>query len=53
MSCHNQPRKDAHTDGKFDLSTKGAMEIAKLFMTPDEDLYDKTIEDVLEKYVCV
>ena len=34
--------KDAHTDGKFDLSTKGAMEIAKLFMTPDEDLYDKT-----------
>ena len=45
--------KDAHTDGKFDLSTKGAMEIAKLFMTPDEDLYDKTIEDVLDKYVCV
>ena len=43
--------KDAHTDGKFDLSTKGAMEIAKLFMTPDEDLYDKTIEDVFDEEV--
>ena len=43
--------KDAHTDGKFDLSTKGAMEIMKLFMTPDEDLYDKTIEDVFDEEV--
>ena len=39
--------KDAHTDGKFNLSQKGCMEIMKLFMTKDEDLYDKTIEDVL------
>ena len=38
--------KDAHTDGKFNLSQKGCMEIMKLFMTKDEDLYDKTIEDV-------
>ncbi len=26
---------------KFGLSDKGAMEILKLFMTPDEQLYDK------------
>lgn len=30
--------KDAHTDGKFNLSQKGCMEIMKLFMTRDEDL---------------
>ena len=28
--------KDAHTDGKFNLSRKGCMEIMKLFMTKDE-----------------
>lgn len=38
--------EDAHTDGKFGLSEKAAMEIVKLFMTKDEDLYDKKIEDV-------
>ena len=38
--------EDAHTDGKFNLSQKGVMEILKLFLTKDEDLYDKTIEDV-------
>ena len=27
------------------------MEIMKLFMTPDEDLYDKTIEDVFDDEV--
>ena len=43
--------KDAHTDGKFNLSQKGCMEIMKLFMTPDEDLYDKTIEDVFDDEV--
>ena len=26
--------EDAHTDGKFDISDKGAMEIMKLFFTP-------------------
>ena len=41
--------KDAHTDGKFNLSQKGCMEIMKLFMTKDEDLYDKTIEDVFDE----
>ena len=40
--------KDAHTDGKFNLSQKGCMEIMKLFFTKDEDLYDKTIEDVFD-----
>ena len=40
--------EDAHTDGKFDLSQKACMQIVKLFMTPDEDLYDKTIEDVFD-----
>ena len=43
--------QDAHTDGRFDLSQKGCMEIVKLFMTPDEDLYDKTIEDVFDEEV--
>ena len=43
--------EDAHTDGRFDLSTRGALEIVKLFMTPDEELYDKTIEDVFDEEV--
>lgn len=43
--------EDAHTDGKFNLSQKGCMEIMKLFMTKDEDLYDKTIEDVFDEEV--
>ena len=38
--------EDAHTDGKFGLSDKASMEIIKLFFTKDEDLYDKTIDDV-------
>ena len=40
--------KDAHTDGKFALSDKAAMSIMELFMTPNEQLYDKTITDVLD-----
>ena len=43
--------QDAHTDGKFNLSEKACMEIVKLFLTPDEDLYDKTIEDVFDEEV--
>lgn len=38
--------EDAHTDGKFGLSEKASLEIVKLFLTKDEDLYDKTINDV-------
>ena len=40
--------QDAHTDGKFGLSDKGAMEILQLFMTPDEKLYDKKITDFFD-----
>lgn len=43
--------EDAHTDGKFGLSQKGSMEIMKLFFTKDEDLYDKSIEDVFDDEV--
>ena len=41
--------EDLHTDGKFALSDKASMEIMKLFFTPDEDLYDKTIDDVFDE----
>ena len=43
--------QDAHTDGKFDVSDKAAMEIMKLFFTPDEDLYDKRITDYFDDEV--
>ena len=43
--------QDAHTDGKFGLSDKGAMEILQLFMTPDEKLYDKKITDFFDDEV--
>lgn len=41
--------EDAHTDGKFTLSDKASLEIIKLFMTRDEDLYDKKITDVFDE----
>jgi len=37
--------EDAHTGKKFGLSDKGAMEIMHLFFTPDEELYDKRIDE--------
>lgn len=37
--------EDAHTDKKFGLSDKGAKEIMHLFFTPDEDLYNKRIDE--------
>ena len=43
--------EDAHTDKKFALSDKGAMEIMKLFFTPDEELYDKKITDYFDDEV--
>lgn len=43
--------EDAHTDGKFGLSDKGAMEIMHLFFTPSEELYDKSIEEVFDDEV--
>ena len=43
--------EDAHTDGKFDISDKGAMEIMKLFFTPNEELQDKRISDFFDDEV--
>ena len=43
--------EDAHTDKKFGLSDKGAMEIMKLFFTPDERLYNKRIDEIFDKEV--
>ena len=43
--------QDAHTDGKFDISDKGAMEIMKLFFTPNEELQDKKITDYFDDEV--
>ena len=43
--------QDAHTDGKFNISDKGAMEIMKLFFTPNEDLQDKKITDFFDDEV--
>jgi oleate hydratase len=41
--------EDAHTDGKFGLSDKASKELVKLFMTRNEDLYDKKISDVFSE----
>lgn len=38
--------QDAHTENKFTLSDEASMEIMKLFLTKNEDLYDKKITDV-------
>lgn len=43
--------QDAHTDGKFSISDKGAMEIMELFFTPDEALENKRITDVFDEEV--
>ncbi len=43
--------QDAGLGGTFGLSDKGAMEIMKLFMTRDEDLYDRKITDVFSAEV--
>ena len=38
---------DAHTDKQFKLDKKSAMALSKLFITPEKDLEDKKISDVL------
>ena len=43
--------EDAHTDGKFAISDKGAMQIMRLFFTPDEELYDKKITEYFDEDV--
>lgn len=37
--------QDAHTDKKFGLSDKAALEIMKLYFTPDEELYNRRIDE--------
>lgn len=39
--------EDAHTDKKFELDKDSAMALSKLFMTPEKDLEDKKISDIL------
>ena len=43
--------QDAHTDKKFGLSDKAAMEIMKLFFTSDEELYHKRIDEIFDHEV--
>ncbi len=38
--------EDGETNGKFAVSDDGAKEIAKLFFTPDEELYNKAIDEI-------
>lgn len=40
--------QDAHTDRKYALTPGAAMQLLKLFMTPDRDLQDKKIDDVFD-----
>lgn len=39
--------QDVHTDKQFKLDKKSALALSKLFMTPEKDLEDKKISDVL------
>ena len=39
--------EDAHTDKKFELDKASAMALSKLFLTPEKDLEDKKISEVL------
>lgn len=39
--------ESANTKNRFDLSDEAALELMRLFFTPDEELYNKTIDDVL------
>lgn len=43
--------QDAHTDKKFNLSDKASLEILRLFFTPDEELYDKQIDEYFSEEV--
>jgi len=43
--------QDAHTDKKFNLSDKGAMEIMKLFMTPDDQLANVKMTELFDDEV--
>lgn len=41
---HDDPN---YSKNRFDLSDEAALELMHLFFTPDEELYNKTIDDVL------
>ncbi len=43
--------ESAHTDGKFGLNEKATKEIMELFFTPDEELYNKRIDEYFGKDV--
>lgn len=43
--------QDAHTDKKFAVLDKAQMEIMRLFFTPDEELYDKRIDEYFDDEV--
>ena len=43
--------QDAHTENKFNLSDKAAMEILQLFMTPDEKLANVKMTDIFDEEV--
>lgn len=40
--------ESAHTDGKFDITPGAAMQILKIFMTPNRELEDKKITDFFD-----
>ena len=41
--------QDAHTDKKYGMNKKATMELLHLFMSTDEELADKTIDDVFDE----
>ncbi|MEG1241414.1 MAG: oleate hydratase [Oscillospiraceae bacterium] len=41
--------ESAHTDGKFDITPGAAMQILKIFMTPNRELEDKKITDFMDE----
>lgn len=43
--------QDAHTDKKFAVSDKAQEQILKLYLTPEKELENKTIEDVFDDEV--
>lgn len=42
--------EDAHTDGKFGMDKESAMQVTKLFMTPEEALEDKRIDEFFDDH---
>ena len=51
MRATEQCGRDARTNGKFGLSDRGAVEILRLFFTPDEELYNKRIDEFFDHEV--